>query len=289
MKRVTFFMMVVTFFMFIGISFFSSPMLANTANDTIEERDVYLNIMASNKSQYEMIQKITGTKHNVQYMFSSEEEIKNFKFTDEILSNVANMDLFFYAGSGYEPWIDEFISKVKKGKLGIINISRGMRTLTKQLGDKSIENPYYWLGLEEYTIALYNIKSAIQERDPKNRQYYEDNYNKVIKEFREKLEEYKNQLINKNAYSIVVVGDDFDYFFKGLGVEVIKVVPENIDGVALEKKLKLDKTIVIKDKNLELNSKLVFKYIANLEKFNGNKSFEEIIYGNIEEIIKAYN
>lgn len=289
MKKVTFFMVAVTFFLFIGISTFSSPLLANTANETIEERDIYLNIMASNKSQYEMIQKIVGNKHNVQYMLSSEEEIKNFKVTDETLSNIANMDLFFYTGNGYEPWSNEFINKIKKGNLGLINLSRGLRTLTVEFGDKSIENPYYWLGLEEYKIVLYNIKSAIQDRDPKNRQYYEDNYNKAMKEFAERLEEYKKQLIAHKEYTIVVLGDDFDYFFKGLGIEVVKVTQENMDEVISEKKLNLDKTIVVKEQSLEINSKHAIKHLVNFEKFNGNKGFDQIIYGNIEEMMKVKN
>lgn len=286
MKKITFFMVALTLFVFIGMSLFSSPLLANTANNTVEERDVYLNIMASNKSQYKMIQKITGDKHNIQYMFSTEEEIKNYKLVDKALENISNMDLFFYTGNNYEPWSGEFINKLKKGQIGIIDISRGMRVLTNQVGETTHDNPYYWLGLEEYKIALYNIKSAIQDRDPKNRQYYEDNYNNALNDFKEKLDEYKDLSKISKDVKFVVIGDDFDYLFKGVGVEYIKATNENLNKVVASNKLNLEKVAIIKDKDLVLESTLPFKHIINLEKFNGEKSSDEIIYFNIEEMLK---
>ena len=46
-------------------------------------------------------------------------------------------------------------------------------------------------GLEEYKIALYNVKAAIQDKDPKNRDLYEDNYNKLIELLDKTIDEVK--------------------------------------------------------------------------------------------------
>ncbi|MGL4772041.1 MAG: metal ABC transporter substrate-binding protein [Clostridium sp.] len=286
MKKVTFFLLTVTFFLFIGIGNMSNTLSANTASNNVTERDKYLNIITVNKSQYYLVKTIVGDRHNIQYMFSNKQDIMDFKFTEETIENISNMDLFFYTGYGFEPWINEFIHKLKKGNLGIINISRGIRSQTIVNGDKSIDNPYYWSGIDEYKIALYNVKSAIQDRDPKNREFYEENYNKAIKAFEKKIEEQKKLLENTKGYNFLVVGDSYDYFLKSIGIDFTKVENNKVDEVIKEKKLDPSKVVIIKDNNVEIQHKTPLKYVASLENFNGDKSFEELILSNIEEIIK---
>ncbi len=57
-----------------------------------------------------------------------------------------------------EPWHDELISNLNKGNLGIINSSRGIRTVNFNGENSGKENPYYMVGYDEYKIELYNIK-----------------------------------------------------------------------------------------------------------------------------------
>ena len=158
-------MLLITFLLFLGIGVSSNPLIANTVDREDTSRDVYLNIITCNKIQYEMVKDIVGNKHNVKYMFNDEQASKDFKYTDETISNISNMDLFFYNGNIMEPWHDELISSLNKGNLGIINSSRGIRTINLTGENSGKENPYYMVGYDEYKIALYNIKVAIQEKD----------------------------------------------------------------------------------------------------------------------------
>ena len=153
MKKVTFGMLVITFLLFLGIGVSSNPLIANTVDREDTSRDVYLNIITCNKIQYEMVKDIVGDKHNVQYMFNEEEASKNFKYTDETISNISNMDLFFYSGSIMEPWIDGLISKLDKSDLGVINSSRGIRKVNLTGENSGKENPYYMVGYEEYKVS----------------------------------------------------------------------------------------------------------------------------------------
>ena len=106
-----------------------------------------------------------------------------------------------------EPWHDELISNLNKGNLGIINSSRGIRTVNLTGENSGKENPYYMVGYDEYKIALYNIKVAIQEKDPKNRELYEENYNKVIKSMDEVLKTYddKKSVIKEYSYIALTI------------------------------------------------------------------------------------
>ncbi|MGL5150235.1 MAG: metal ABC transporter substrate-binding protein [Clostridium sp.] len=285
MKKVTFFLLAVTIFMFIGLGQAETTLSANTEGGIVDNREIYLNIMTTNKCQYYLVKDIVKDKHNVQYMLSNEEDINKFEFSEGIINNVSNMDLFLYTGNGFEPWMNGFIDTLKKGNLGIINISRGIRTSTIKKGDKSVENPYYWLGIEEYKIALYNVKSAIQDRDPKNRQFYEDNYNEAIREIDELNKTYKLELEKLSEHKFIVVGDSFDYLLNNLKLDYIKTYDGNISTVIKENKLNPEQVIVIKDSEDLIELDKLLNNVVTLQNFDCNKSFKELIYYNINILV----
>ncbi len=232
-KRITFVLIIINAIFFLVLNINKKPVAVTTISNEVQQRDVYLNIMTTDKILYNATKQIVGEKHNVQYMFNTHKEIDSFKFTEDSLGNISNLDIFLYLGSENEPWIDDFISRLKKGKVGIINGSRGIRVLnytkSKKINDFEIkENPNYYFSPEEYKILLYNLKSAIQDRDPKNRQYYEKNYEDLIdkitveeKALVEFMNNYKNLHFN-------VLGEDLDYLLKYLSINVVKLDVDNV-------------------------------------------------------------
>ena len=137
--------------LFLGLGFFQSPLLANTENEIEAGEEVLLNITTVSKNQYSMVKSIVLNKHNVEYLSENESEIYKFKYNEDIINNISGRDVCIYAGIKKEPWVNDCISELKKCDLGIINMSRGIKTLTEENGK---ENPYYWLGINEYKIAL---------------------------------------------------------------------------------------------------------------------------------------
>ena len=223
MKKLTYTLVIFTSMLFLGLTFSYNPLMANPTDELDTEKETYLNILTVNKEIYKMVKDLVGDKHSVEYFFNNEKEIKEFKINENIINNVLNMDLFIYNGLGYEKWISELLDASKNSSVGIINASRGIRTITKSLSQENEENPYYLLGFNEYKIALYNIKTSLQERDIKNRSYYEDNYNNLIKVLDEFLSESKEELKDYEDYTIFTNTDKFDYLFRDLGIEVNKL------------------------------------------------------------------
>ena len=155
--------------------------------DIKKNNEVNLNIMVTDKFLYFMTKDIVNDKHFVQYMFKNKEEEFNYIYSKDSLNNISKQDLFIYNGAGLEPWINEFLDKLNKSKVGVINISRGINLLSynKQVKYKNLvlkNNPYYWLNIDNYKIALLNIKNSIQDKDPRNRDYYEKNFSNKLKE-----------------------------------------------------------------------------------------------------------
>lgn len=193
-----------------------------------EERDTVLNITATNKLLYYMVKDIVLDKHQVEYMFKDEKSIWSFAYTDDSLNNIAKKDLFIYMGSNYEPWMNSFNDSIKKGKVGMINASRGVKLLnftkSKTYGNKEIkENPYYFMSIDNYKIALLNIKNAVQDKDPKNRQFYEQNFNNKVKLIDGKAEELKRLGEELKEFYVAVPDDNLDYLIDYLGLKSIKL------------------------------------------------------------------
>ena len=258
--------------------------MANPTNELDEEKDTYLNILTVNKEIYSMVKALTLDNHNVEYLFSNEKEIKDFKVSENIINNILNMDLFIYNGVGYEKWINEIVDNSKNSNVGIINASRGIRTITKSLSKENEENPYYLLGFNEYKIALYNIKTSLQEKDIKNRSYYEENYNKIIDELDKFLSDSKEELKKYKNYNIYTNTDKFDYLFRDLGLQVNKL-KDNDEEVVEDK---LTNNIFIYDNNFEkldeLKSKMKNEYTYVGLSSEGNK---DVLIKNVTDIIEA--
>ena len=286
MKKITFAMVVITIALSFGMSLFSSPLLANTENNRVETRDKYLNIMTVNKPQYDMVKKIVKDKNNVDYMFTNEKDISEFKYSEDVLNNISNMDLFMYSGTSFEPWSNSFIDELKKGNLGIINLARGVRLLNYSHSGENKENPYYFEGIEEYKIALYNVKAAIEDRDPQNREFYEENYNEAIKEFEEKINKYKDKINSLSEYKFVTLNNDFDYLTKGLNLNTIQLDNHEMTEFIKVNNLDPKKVIVIVDGEQGTKLDLSAYNTIKLWKYYGNYSFDELILYNINELSK---
>ncbi|AGX41590.1 metal ABC transporter substrate-binding protein [Clostridium saccharobutylicum] len=286
MKKITFAMVLITIVLSLGMSVFSSPLLANTENKSnAEMRDKYLNIMTVNKPQYDMVKKIIKDKHNVQYMFTDEKEISEFKYNASVLENVSNMDLFIYSGATFEPWANSFISELTKGNLGIINLSRGVRLLNYDEGATK-ENPYYFEGIDEYKIALCNVKAAIEDRDPKNRDFYEKNYNIAIKEFNDKLKSYDDKIKSLSDYTFITLNHDFDYLTKSLNLNIKELNNHELGEFIKSNNLDPKKVIVIVDGEQDPKINLSGYNTIKLWKYYGDWSFDDLILYNIDELAK---
>ena len=279
MKKLTFAMLIITFILFLGLGTFSNPTVANIADSGDSDRDLFLNIMTTNKMEYEMVKSLVGDKHNIQYIFSDEKDSEKFIVNENIVSNISNMDLFLYSGNSLDKWCSELISKLNKSSVGTIDISRGIRTGNMVINNETKVNPYFYAGVDEYKVLLYNVKSAIQDKDPKNRDLYESNYNKIIERLNEKISKIKENKKDLSEYTFITLDNNLDYFYKSLSINVIRL-PEgkSVQQYAEENKINANKLIVLKDVETPFTEE-GYK-VANLEKYNNKISIEELIESN---------
>lgn len=203
----------------------------NIEDKTIKT-EVTLRIITTNKLLYNMVKDIVKDDHIVDYMMAEEENQWKYQFSQDSLKNIANKDLFIYFGAGFEPWVTEFEKNVEKGKVSVINCSRGIRTLELEnplmYGEETIvSNPYYWLDSNNYKIVLSNIKNGIQEKDPVRRQMYEKNFEEAIKKIDEANKELSAIVKEYEDYTFLTNTEELDYFFNSFDIKPIRLLSED--------------------------------------------------------------
>jgi ABC-type Zn uptake system ZnuABC Zn-binding protein ZnuA len=282
----------------------------NTKNVKLEvKKNITLNIVTTDKLLYDMVKSIVRHKHFVQYMFKDRNSEANFQFTNDSLDNISKKDLFFYIGAGFEPWANDFVNKLNKSRVGVINISRGAKInsynkIVKYKDTVLKNNPYYLLNIDNYKTALMNIKNAIQDRDPKNRDLYEKNFQEALKNIGT-YEKELNTLSNDLAeYTFIVPEDELSYFvqYNNLRTLNLNMDPNSLnllqtsDGTKsdLETKLSNMKNVVIlynDEAVVTTNADLIKKYnikTVNIKIYNGETKYEDVLNYDIQSLKDFY-
>lgn len=278
----------------------------STTNKLEVRKDVQLNIETTDKLLYNMVKSIVEDRHIVECMFNNRESEISFKSTEDSINNISKKDLFFYVGAGFEPWIDTFVDKLDKNKVGVINVSRGVGLLSYnkivKYNDTTLkDNPYYFTDIDNYMTALMNIRNAVQDKDPRNRDFYEKNFSealKVLETYKAKLKSVDNELSN---YEFIIVEDELNYFVKYNNLKLVDVgVGENniitlssSQRENLQQKSNHNNLIIFynDDSVVKNNEVLLKKYnipAVKLQIYNGDFSYEETLTHNISALESIY-
>lgn len=270
----------------------------NTNNYEVNKKqkngEVELKIITTNKLLYNMVKQIVKDKHNVEYLFMNREEEENFVIKSDKIDLVNSNDLFIYNGAGYETWVQKFIDKLNKSKVGIVNCSRGIKLISYlnevKFQDVSLkENPYYLYELDNYKIALLNIKNSIEDRDPKNRSFYEDNFNNVLKSM-EMYEKQFDDISEKMKNFLVLMDDDeMDYFMKNTNLKYIKTSKE--DKLKLQNKIMNNKNVIFlyfHDESFMYNSDIIYRNNIKTYKLNPY-TYDKDMFSTLQSNIKILN
>ncbi|NMM65393.1 zinc ABC transporter solute-binding protein [Clostridium sp. P21] len=271
-------------------------------NDVVKmetRKDIELNITTTNKLLYSMVKTISKNMHSVDYIFKNRDTEQNFEFTSDSLNNIAKKDLLIYMGAGFEPWIDDFIDKLNKSKVGVINVSRGVKLLSynKEVKYKNAvlkDNCYYLMNIDNYKIALLNIKNAIQDKDPKNRDLYQKNFSEAIKNVEEYQKDLKTISGKLKDCNFIFAEDEMNYFIKYNDFNAIYTSKDSNGKWDLEDKVKNSKNLVFLYNNpliLKENEEIIKKYsikAVNIKIYNGEVNYEDIVKSNLEALKNSY-
>lgn len=155
---------------------------------------------------------IGGEKVEVFSIIPDGSDAHTFDPKPKDLNNLVNSDMFIYNGLGMEEWIDSVLTTIDSEKVKIVEASNGVNEISieeehnhEEDEDHSHDHggidPHTWLSLSDAIIEAENIKNALVEIDPENKDYYEENFETLKKYFTDLKSEYEdkfNELTNKD-------------------------------------------------------------------------------------------
>jgi zinc transport system substrate-binding protein len=175
---------------------------------------------------------IGGDKVEVFSIIPNGSDAHSFDPKPKDLKDLINTDMFIYNGLGMEEWIDSVLGTIEGKNIKVVEASQGIDIINaseedlhsdeheeeKEEHNHGGKDPHVWLSLEGATKEAENIKNALVEIDPKNKEYYEKNYQKLKEDFSNLQVEYKNKFEEIKNKDFVTGHAAFAYLCRDFGL-----------------------------------------------------------------------
>lgn len=205
-----------------------------------------LNVVVSFDAIRAITEAVGGDHVNVQNIIPSGSEPHNFEPTAQNLATLQNAKLFIYNGFSLEQsWLDKSLStvsdKIDKKELTVVEASKGATPL--QLDEKAddganMTDPHIWLSIEGGELEAENIKNALVQVDPANKDDYEKNYQNLKNDMEQLKQEYAAKFANSKRKDFVTGHAAFGYLARDFGLQQNSVSDALLSGEPSAKKLK---------------------------------------------------
>lgn len=286
----------------------------NKTEKVNKEDNNKIEVMTSIYPIEEFAKIIGGNKVNVRTMVPDGAEPHDFEPKAKDIVKLNESDLFIYNGLQMENWVDKVIKNIENKNLVIVNSSKNANVIANtedehEEGHEHVdhsghnhgqEDPHIWLGLDEATKQCALIRDALVKIDPKNKSYYEGNYNNFATELKNLKEEYKEKFNSKNKKDFITGHAAFAYLCRDFGLEQRslegvfgegEVTPKQLKNLVEYCKVNNIKTVFIPETASEKLSQTLANEvgakvvkISSLETNSSGKGYLDTMKSNLETI-----
>ncbi|WP_124064921.1 metal ABC transporter substrate-binding protein [Clostridium sp. E02] len=189
-----------------------------------------LSVMASFYPVYDFAQKVGQDKVNVTNMVPAGTEPHEWEPATSDITRLEKADVFVYSGAGMEHWTDTVLKSLENKELISVEASQGIslhkgheeEEAEEEAGEEEHEHgaydPHVWLSPMNAKKEMENIKDAFVKADPKNKDYYETNYQTYAEKFDQLDQTYKETLTPLPNKVVVVSHEAFGYLCSSYGL-----------------------------------------------------------------------
>ena len=163
----------------------------------------------------EFTELIGGDKIDVTSLVPDNAEPHDIDLKPRDFEKLTKSKVFIYNGLGMEDWLDEVKEQISEDKIKYVDTSENGNAIKT---DGKID-PHQWLSLKEAINQCNNIKIALSEVDPNNKDYYEENYEKVKNDFEELYNEYLPKFQSLEHKNFVTSHEAFGYLCRDFGLK----------------------------------------------------------------------
>jgi zinc transport system substrate-binding protein len=187
----------------------------NLSNSIISPRESKVKVSVSIDAMKEFVQAVGKDKVEISTIISTGANTHDFEPKAQDILKISNSDIFVYNGLGMETWAEKAISAANNPSLIVVDSSKDAEIIERKETGESNDHkheedyshshgnydPHLWLSLKGAQSQVKNIKDALIQANPSNKDYYEENYNKFIYQLEKLYNEYniKFQSLEKNT------------------------------------------------------------------------------------------
>lgn len=236
------------------------------AQENNQTNDKKLKVFASVYPVYDFTKKIGGDKIDLQMLATMGLGAHDWEPTIKDLAKLETADLLVLNGSGLEGWTKDIKDSIKSDKLTILETTAGMELLEGHAHDhdhgeeghehedehkeeehkheeehkeedhghehehEMATDPHVWTSPKHAKKQLEIIAEKIIEKDPANKEYYQENLKKYQAEFDKLDKAYADTVSKLKNKDLVVSHEAFSYLAKDYGLNQVGIegiIPES--------------------------------------------------------------
>ena len=232
------------------------------SDKNINNEEKKVNVTVSISPVKEFTELIGGDKVKVTSLIADNVEPHDVDLKPRDFEKLTKSELFIYNGLGMEDWLEQVKEQISEDKIKYVDTSENGNPIKTD----GKTDPHQWLSLKEAINQCNNIKNALEEVDPENKNYYEENYEKAKTDFEELYNEYLPKFQSLEHKNFVTSHEAFGYLCEDYNIK-----EEAIEGLVPDSEpdpVRMRQIIKFAKKN---NVKTIF--------------FEELVSPKVAEII----
>lgn len=225
---------IIMFVLLINLFIFSG--CTNTVNNIKIDIDSRPKIVTSFYTMYDFTNKIGKDKISIKTIIPPGAELHDWEISSNEIIDIENADVFIYSGAGMEHWVEDVLKSIKNKDLIVVEASKGIELIDGQKhehegeqdshvneSEKHSTDPHVWLNPLFAKKQMENIKNALIEADPQNKDFYNNNYSTISLEIDKLNEEFTTGLQNLTKRDIIVQHEAFGYLCEAYDLNQIGV------------------------------------------------------------------
>ena len=234
-------------------------------------------VCVSLEPQRWIAEQIAGERLKVVSMLPGDADPENFDPPMSALKDAS--DAVVYMQSGYLPWEDNMIKRVKESNpdLLVIDTARGIDLITgthSHDGHSHETDPHTWTSVKNAKIIAANMLEGLKKADSIHADFYEANYNKLVLRLDSLDNSITERLAPVKGGSFVVWHPSLSYFARDYGLTQIAIGSENKESTIRTMQRRID----------EANNSNVSLFFVQPD-MDGAKSDEIIALTGAEKVI----
>lgn len=159
---------------------------------------------------YDFAKQIGGDKADVTLLLPPGVEAHSFEPKPSDVRKINEADVFVYTGKFMEPWVSDVLAGVINNNLTVVDASFGVTLIPAVFHDADepvgSPDPHIWLDFGNDQTIVDNITRAFVEKDPADKDYFEQRAEKYKTALTNLDSEYQSGLANCKNKEIVYGG-----------------------------------------------------------------------------------